>query len=650
MHALFDTWLERMAWTSLQAVLLFGVVWLLARFLPRLTPAIRCMLWWLVGLQLLLGLAVGSPLRLPLLKPLATESATPTAMVRHDNQPVTVLRYDHADTAPVLTAKATSGSLDWRQWLFAAWAAGVLLQLLLVSRQALEAWRTVRAATPLREGPLFDAVREQSHAMGLHRHPALRLSDDITSPQVMAGWRPVVLLPADHGLTPEESAMAIAHELAHLRRGDLWLGWIPALAQGLFFFHPLARWATREYALNREAACDAQVMARHRHTEAQTYGRLLLRLGVAQPLPSGLAGASPTFQTLKRRLTMLQQSINDSSPRARGWLLVALIACAGVLPYRVTTASPGMISNGQATQSASDDTTPLSPAPTAAPHPMPHPQRVAMVSPGYGPGPLPPPPPMPPHGPMPLPPPPPAPPAGAVPPPPPPPPPSSTDMLGVRARHMQISMHDGARNGIALIDGDNVMFDGDITDAQSIKRMSKNGPMLWVRRGDKAYVVRDAAFLKRVRDVYAPVIEADTAQGRLAGEQGRLAGEEGGLAAREGSFAGREGEIASERAALASERAALISSGADATARNAEIDARDRALSEREDDIRKEMDSQRADIQKQRQAIDKQRRDLDRQQVDLTRKQDQLHGKADAQIDKLINEAISSGAAQAVDV
>src|SRR3546814_8140732 len=87
--------------------------------------------------------------------------------------------------------------------------------------------------------------------------------------------------------------MAMAHELVHLRRGDLWLGWVPATAQWLFCFHPLVRWAMREYALNRESACDAQVM-QHDQAAPQDYGRLLLRLGVAQPMHAGLAGASPS--------------------------------------------------------------------------------------------------------------------------------------------------------------------------------------------------------------------------------------------------------------------------------------------------------------------------------------------------------------------
>ena len=59
------------------------------------------------------------------------------------------------------------------------------------------------------------------------------------------------MLPAErlNTLSDEQRRMVICHELAHLKRADLWLGCIPALAERMFFFHPLADVASREYAL-----------------------------------------------------------------------------------------------------------------------------------------------------------------------------------------------------------------------------------------------------------------------------------------------------------------------------------------------------------------------------------------------------------------
>ena len=126
-------------------------------------------------------------------------------------------------------------------------------------------------------------------ALGLRRTPAVRVSDEIETPQVFGLFRPTVLLPeaALTALTPRERAMTLCHELAHVRRLDFAFAWAPAVMERLLFFHPGARLAAREYAFAREAACDADVL-QHLGEAPRDYGRLLLRLGVTRR-PAALA-------------------------------------------------------------------------------------------------------------------------------------------------------------------------------------------------------------------------------------------------------------------------------------------------------------------------------------------------------------------------
>ena len=58
---LAGTLLSRLGWTSLQAFVLIGAVMLAIRLLPKLPAAVRCTLWWLVALQLVLGLCWHAP-------------------------------------------------------------------------------------------------------------------------------------------------------------------------------------------------------------------------------------------------------------------------------------------------------------------------------------------------------------------------------------------------------------------------------------------------------------------------------------------------------------------------------------------------------------------------------------------------------------
>ncbi|OOG48522.1 M56 family metallopeptidase [Rhodanobacter sp. C01] len=598
-HTLTDTLLTRLAWTSAQAVLLIGALWLLGRLIPRLSPAIRCMLWWVLSVQLIVGLVVSTPVKLPLLSP-ASPSASFTATANQQTTAIAPMAESTVSpevagpslptTPAITTAQSTTPmstptrSFPWRSFMVTMWLAGLLAQLLLVARQWRKTRRVLRESTPLHDATLQAACVQQVRMLGLRHCPQLRVSHAITSPQVTGLWRPTVLLPANEVLTPEESSMALAHELAHLRRGDLWLGWAPAIAQRLFFFHPLVAWAMREYALHREAACDAQVLQQH-CTAPQDYGRLLLRLGVAQPMHSGLAGASPTFQNLKRRLTMLQQSVNPSQLRTRGWWLVVLIALVGVLPYRVTA--------------------------TAATAVQPAIQTSELAQ-------VPPPPPAPPT--------PPSPPAPPVP---------AHLATGFSAHHVNITTRTDARDGFALFDGDSITVNGTDNDLATAQRLQQgNEPMLWFRRGDQAYLIRDAGYIQRARTAYAPVQALSRQQSQLGRQQGQLGSKQGALGARQGALGSRQGQLAGEEARLAVQSSQHQPS-AELEAQRARLEASQSELGRQQDALGREQE-----------VLGKQQQALGAQQEALGKRQQQATEQADQQIGKLLDEAIAHGAAQ----
>jgi beta-lactamase regulating signal transducer with metallopeptidase domain len=611
LNALLDTLLIRLVWTSAQAVLLIGAVWLIGRLLPQLSAALRCTLWWLVGLQLILGLCWSSPLQLRVLAPAAPVAIVVQEPVRMQDAATFRLPAVHALSAPARPA-ASPWHARWWRIVILSWLAAMLMQLVIAGRHGRRAQRVLRDSQPLTDDRLRSACTEQVRQLGLRREPQLRVSTAIVSPQVSGLWRSTVLLPANQRLTPAESAMAMAHELAHLRRGDLWLGWVPAIAQRLFFFHPLVAWAVREYALSREAACDAQVLEQT-GTMPQAYGQLLLRLGIAHPMHSGLAGASPSFHNLKRRLTMLQQSDTLSRQRMRGWPLIVLIVLAGVLPYRVTAKAPKATAMTHSTASVP---TPPAPPAAAAPLPPPPPPPPALRAP--------------------------APPAPPVAPPPPPPPPNPAGSFS--AHHVDIDTSASSTFGFALLDKDSVTINGSDADVDAVKRLRKaNEPLLWFRRGHQSYVVRDSTYIRRAKAIYAPVTEVGRQQGALGGEQGRLGGLQGGLGARQGALGMRQGQIAAEQARLAAEQAALAVQPEDEK-RRADFEAGQARLQASEDDLARQQD----ELGRQQDRLGAQQDALGAKQDALGKRQDQATALANQQIEKLLDEALAKGAAQII--
>lgn len=353
LHWIGDVLLPRLFAAGVQSLLMVAAIWLLVRWL-RPSAAVRCWLWWCAALQLLVGALWPAPLELALLpadwQRTAEAAAAPAAaqLSPAAQMPYLVTRADLA-AAPAQAA-APADALQWLSWpaLFAAlWLAGVIVLAVASARAYLAVRRRVAGADECEHGPALRAYRALGASLGLRRLPPLRVSAQIDSPQLV-GPPATVLLPQRQlaELSDDELAMALHHELTHLRRRDLWWGWVPALARHLFFFHPLAHVIAREYAVAREQACDAAVLDSRRYA-AHDYGRLLLRLGVAPRPATGVAGASPTYTVLKRRLTMLQnKTLAARAPAERtfaarlgGAALIAAVAAFGLVPYKVTAAA-----------------------------------------------------------------------------------------------------------------------------------------------------------------------------------------------------------------------------------------------------------------------------------------------------------------------
>jgi beta-lactamase regulating signal transducer with metallopeptidase domain len=329
---------------SVQALFMIALVWIVCWRIKTMPASLRAFLWWLVSLKLVISLLPFPSMPLPMLP---AESNLGTAIVGSTDAPLPASSHAVAALAPPRElSPAAAPDASPRIVRFAvvlavgAWVAGLLVHAfsLLVAYARLR--RVVRRSTPLDTDDALAADR-LARVLGLQITPPIRRSNDVDTPLAAGFFRATVLLPASamNGLSSGEREMAICHEFAHVRRRDLVLGWVPALAERLFFFHPLARLAAREYAADREAACDAVVL-RAMDVAPQDYGRMLVRLGVVGVNPVfTMGGSSPSTSSLRRRLDMLQHVPFARVPR--NWIaLLALVATLAVVPLRVVARTP----------------------------------------------------------------------------------------------------------------------------------------------------------------------------------------------------------------------------------------------------------------------------------------------------------------------
>jgi beta-lactamase regulating signal transducer with metallopeptidase domain/Tol biopolymer transport system component len=330
-----------------QSALLAALAAVVCRLLRRSAPAVRYWCWQIVALKLLLmpWWIVTIPLPAFLSAGPAAVSS-PAARTTDHREGTPAAATDRLVAPPAggaeLAPSETPGWLDflgqltWRSWFVVAWLGGIAWQLGCMAVQHGRLRRLLSRATAAE--PRLLAVMEQVAAqLGLPRRPALVLTDGEGAPFVCGLVRPVLVLP--HGLMaelePENWREVLLHELGHLKRRDLWWGWLPALARIVYFFHPVAHWVWFRIRLERELACDQLAMI-HSGRSAADYAEILVQVVSHASLPAlltmrPLEGLS-TFW--KRRLTMLL-STSRSSPRLSrrtGLILGAAAVLACLLP------------------------------------------------------------------------------------------------------------------------------------------------------------------------------------------------------------------------------------------------------------------------------------------------------------------------------
>jgi beta-lactamase regulating signal transducer with metallopeptidase domain len=217
-------------------------------------------------------------------------------------------------------AATPAQSIDWGMAALALWLGGAALLFIV---------QMFRYAA-MREELLSDAVE-------IDRIGGIRIiqTDRVGGPLAFGLISRYVAVPRDftHTFSPRERELALAHELAHHRGGDLFANMAAFLFLCLMWFNPLAWMAWSAFRFDQEAACDARVIhGADAHTR-QTYGRALARTAT-EGLPAfAMALNSPA--TIIQRLRRLMMNETSKGRRMTGKL--AILATAAIaLPLTAT--------------------------------------------------------------------------------------------------------------------------------------------------------------------------------------------------------------------------------------------------------------------------------------------------------------------------
>lgn len=227
--------------------------------------------------------------------------------------------------------------------LFLVWAGGALLAF------GLSVWRQhVFMQTVKREAvnvsPRLQHIAQQvGMQVGLKRLPVIASSFISSGPLVTGLFRPVVLLPAwfETDYDDTQKRAAIAHELTHVRRGDLWALQLAEIFIAAMWFNPLAYYAHRAFRTDQEAACDADVL-KTGTASPHAYGATLIKAVKSASQERLPAGASlPLTHALKERLSRMTHPAPTRTRRLAGGAATAVIGAAALIATSSVPANAG---------------------------------------------------------------------------------------------------------------------------------------------------------------------------------------------------------------------------------------------------------------------------------------------------------------------
>ena len=218
----------------------------------------------------------------------------------------------------------------WLEYLAVAFFAAMGVGL---ARLGLGVWsiQGLRARSlPIEEPDLRDMVDILRAELSCSRKVEIRETYELTTPATI-GWRqPLVLLPADwRDWNETERHTVLAHELAHVCRGDFLTGLVAQVSLTLHFYNPLAHWLARALRLEQELAADAwgARLSGGKQSYLATLAQMALRRdnrNLTWPARAFL----PSRGTFVRRIEMLR---NASRIRHAPLPTVARVLTIGVL-------------------------------------------------------------------------------------------------------------------------------------------------------------------------------------------------------------------------------------------------------------------------------------------------------------------------------
>ena len=275
-------------------------------------------------------------------------------------------------SAALIADAAAPWSIDWPLVLLTAWLLGLAAIIGGLLTGFVRLVRVMRGCIEIGAGPWRDAADRLAERSGLRQRIAILQSAHPSLLVTCGLFRPKIILPAGaERWADERRHVVLAHEIAHIRRGDWAVQLAAETLRAIYWFNPLVWIACRRLRHESEYACDDAVL--DSGIGAADYASHLLdvaRQAVGQRTPLVAAPAIAHPSTLERRISAMLTNQRHRAPLSgRAWAAAALSALAIAVPIAAAGVAPPVEATlPMATPGPDVSLTPAArPAPSASP-------------------------------------------------------------------------------------------------------------------------------------------------------------------------------------------------------------------------------------------------------------------------------------------
>ena len=261
----------------------------------------------------------------------------------NESTPVSITVVPQEIPEAITATPEEPGVFELADMLPLIWLIGALVLAVYVCASNFNLRRTIKKACPLMDRKILDLLEKCKSQMGIRTILRVVVTDRVKGPALFGFVRPRLLLPRGmiEALSLEKLRCIFLHELAHLKRHDIFVSYLVSLLQILHWFNPLVWLAFYRMRADRELACDALVLSTMNIDEPQKYGQAIISLVELfyqnRYLPATV-GIMENKSQLKGRISMIANFKKDSKKLTLpAVLLILMIACISLTDAQVQT-------------------------------------------------------------------------------------------------------------------------------------------------------------------------------------------------------------------------------------------------------------------------------------------------------------------------